>query len=94
MVAHSLGWSGTAPWLRLDAEATALDGSQALFLYVLMVSAGQAGASEEQARLAGEAFWALDGVAPSPTLPIFGGASFDPADWRGMLAALLAKRND
>jgi NitT/TauT family transport system ATP-binding protein len=91
MVAGSLGWSGTAPWLRLDAEATALDGAQALFLYALMVAAGQTGVSEEQAALAREAFWALDGLAQSPSLPIFGGATFDPADWRGLLAALSGK---
>jgi NitT/TauT family transport system ATP-binding protein len=95
MVARSLGWSGNAaPWLRLDAEATSLDGAQALFLYVLMATAGQTAASREQAALAREAFWPLGGPAAAPSLPIFAAAPFDPAHWREMLAALTATKID
>ncbi len=92
MVARSLGEDGkAAPWLRLDADATALSGDQALFLYMLMVAAGQTAASEAQAALARQAFWPLDGAPPAPALPLFGAAPFDPAHWREPLAVLTGK---
>lgn len=77
MVADSLD----AGWLRLDAAATALAGSQALWLYVLMVAAGQATADEGQASRARDAFWPLDGAPPRPSAPLFGIDSFDPKHW-------------
>ncbi|WP_294538333.1 CmpA/NrtA family ABC transporter substrate-binding protein [uncultured Rhodoblastus sp.] len=95
MVSRALGWSGQgASWLRLDAEATALDGSQALFVYALMAAAGQTGASREQAALAREAFWSPGGMAPTPSLPILAAAPFDPGHWRETLAALNARPSD
>ncbi len=84
MVAASLDQN----WLRLDAEATALAGSQALWLYVLMVAAGQASADDAQAALAQTAFWPLDGAPPPPSAPGFKIAAFDPRHWREALAAL------
>jgi two-component system, oxyanion-binding sensor len=95
MVARSLGWGEkSTPWLRLDADATALSGDQALFLYTLMVAAGQTAASEAQAALAEQAFWPLDGAPPAPSLPIFGAAPFAPAHWRETLAVLSGKKAD
>jgi NitT/TauT family transport system ATP-binding protein len=84
MVAASLDQN----WLRLDVEATALAGSQALWLYVLMVAAGQASADDAQAALAQQAFWPLDGAPPPPSAPGFRIAAFDPRHWREALAAL------
>lgn len=92
MVAASLGHDGEmAPWLRLDAAATALSGAQALWLYVLIVAAGQAEASEAQAEQAQRAFWPLDGAPPPPSVTAFGWAEFDPARWRAVLADLGGK---
>ena len=92
MVVSSLGWGGkTAPWLRLDSEATALSGDQALFVYMLMAAAGQTIASEDQAALARQAFWPLDGAPPPPAIAAFR-APFDPAHWRESLAALTGKK--
>jgi two-component system, oxyanion-binding sensor len=89
MVAASLDQN----WLRLDAEATALAGSQALWLYVLMVAAGQASADDAQAALAQQAFWPLDGAPPPPSAPGFNIAAFDPGNWREALAALMLNEN-
>ncbi len=95
MVARSLGEDGrSAPWLRLDSEATALSGDQALFLYMLMVAAGHAVASEQQAECARQAFWPLDGAPPTPSLPLFGDATFDPEHWREMFDVLTVPRDD
>jgi NitT/TauT family transport system ATP-binding protein len=77
-----------AGWLRLDAAATALAGSQALWLYVLMVSAGQTTADEGRASVARNAFWPLDGAPPQPSAAIFGVEVFDPKHWREALAAV------
>ena len=89
MVAASLDQN----WLRLDAEATALAGSQALWLYVLMVAAGQASADDAQAALAQQAFWPLDGAPPPPSAPGFNIAAFNPKHWREALVALKVNEN-
>jgi len=86
MVAASLGHDGSAPWLRLDAQATALSGAQALWLFVLMVAAGQVEASDANAEAAGKAFWPLDGAPVAPSINLHGGTAFDPAKWRESLA--------
>jgi hypothetical protein len=82
MVAAVLGRNGSAPWLRLDADATALSGAQALWLYALIVACGQAEPSDAQAALAQKAFWPLDGAPPLPSAPAFFDGPFDPAHWR------------
>ena len=89
MVAASLDQN----WLRLDAEATALAGSQALWLYVLMAASGQASADDAQAALAQQAFWPLDGAPPPPSAPGFKISAFDPKHWREALAALTMNEN-
>lgn len=95
MVARSLGWGEkSAPWLRLDSEATALSGDQALFLYVLMVAAAQTAASDAQAALAQQAFWPLDGAPTAPFLPLFGAGPFEPAHWRETLAMVAGNAAD
>jgi hypothetical protein len=85
MVAASLGHDGSEPWLRLDAQATALSGAQALWLFVLMVAAGQVEASDAHAEAARKAFWPLDGAPVAPSVTLHGGAAFDPAKWRESL---------
>jgi NitT/TauT family transport system ATP-binding protein len=84
MVAASLD----ARWLRLDAAATALAGPQAIWLYVLMVAAGQAAPEDTQAAHANEAFWPLDGAPARPSASIFGIEAFESKHWREALAAL------
>ena len=91
MIAAALGKDGNAaPWLRLDAEATALAAAQALWLYVLIAANGQAMASQQQAELAGQAFWPQDGAPPAPSAPAFFDGPFDRTHWRDALAALTA----
>ena len=88
MIASSLEGDGrSAPWLRLDSEATALSCAQALFVYMLMAAAGQVVASEDQAELARQAFWPLDGAPPAPTIAALR-RPFEPAHWRETLDAL------
>jgi two-component system, oxyanion-binding sensor len=80
-------------WLRLDGETTALAAPQALWLYVLMVAAGQAPADDALAVRARQAFWPLDGSPPLPSAPCFGIASFATENWRDALAALTMAKN-
>jgi NitT/TauT family transport system ATP-binding protein len=84
MVAEEL----SRKWLRLDAGSVALAGSQALWLYVLMASVGQAEADEGLAAAAQKAFWPLDGAPAAPKIRAMQLAPFDPAQWRATLAAL------
>jgi ABC-type nitrate/sulfonate/bicarbonate transport system substrate-binding protein len=92
MVAAVLGRDGrSAPWLRLDAEATALSPAQALWVFALIAACGLADASGAQAELAQKAFWPLDGVAPPPKAPAFFDGPFDPARWREALAGLMRR---
>ncbi|MCI4678970.1 ABC transporter substrate-binding protein [Rhodoblastus acidophilus] len=89
MVATVLGRDGrSAPWLRLDADSTALSGMQALWLYVLIAANRQSPVSEEFAGRAREAFWPQDGAPPAPSAPAFFDGPFAEADWRDVLAAL------
>ena len=89
MVAAVLGKDGfSRPWLRLDAESTALSPLQALWLYVLIVASGQTEASDAQAALAQKAFWAQDGASARPSAPAFFDGPFDPGAWRHVLSAL------
>jgi NitT/TauT family transport system ATP-binding protein len=68
MIAAALGEDGKSePWLRFDAEATALAASQALWLYVLIAANSQAPASEKLAEQARQSFWPQDGAPPAPS---------------------------
>ncbi|MDI9847293.1 CmpA/NrtA family ABC transporter substrate-binding protein [Rhodoblastus sp. 17X3] len=88
MVVAVLGKNGkSSPWLRLDAESTALSAPQALWLYVLIAACGQTEASDAQAELAQRAFWPQDGASPPPSAPAFFEGPFNPAQWREWLAA-------
>ncbi|WP_374545246.1 CmpA/NrtA family ABC transporter substrate-binding protein [Rhodoblastus sp.] len=92
IVAAALGRDrGGAPWLRLDAESTALSGAQALWAYVLLVTSGQTEASDAQAELAQKAFWPLDGASARPKAPAFFDGPFEPTHWRETLARLVAR---
>jgi NitT/TauT family transport system ATP-binding protein len=87
MVAASLGFDEKSePWLRLDAQATALSGAQALWLFVLMVGAGQVESTDLLADAAAKAFWPLDGAPAATSVTLHGGAKFDPVNWRASLA--------
>ena len=100
IIAEYLGSGATADmiaaslarkWLRLDVDATALAGPQALWLYVLMAAAGQTKADDGLAALAQQAFWPLDGAPAAPVAPAFNLGAFDPAHWREALATLTAQ---
>ncbi len=72
MVAASLGKDGNpGPGCASTPKSTALAGSQALWLYVLIAASGQAAASDAQAALAQKAFWPQDGAPPPPSAPAF-----------------------
>jgi len=93
MISAVLGRDGHgAPWLRLDAGATALAASQALWIYVLMAACGQTAPSDAQAELARTAFWPQDGAPPLPSAPAFFEGPFEPSRWREALAALEVAR--
>ncbi|WP_298351652.1 CmpA/NrtA family ABC transporter substrate-binding protein [Rhodoblastus sp.] len=92
MVAATLGRDGRSrPWLRLDAEATALDGRQAAWLYVLIAAHGQAAVSDEFFARARDAFL-RQGEAPAPSAPAFFDGPFEEKNWREILAALSTPR--
>jgi two-component system, oxyanion-binding sensor len=89
MVAAVLGRDGGSPWLRLDAEATALSPAQAIWVFTLIAACGLAEPTDAQAELAQTAFWPLDGVAPPPKAPAFFDGPFEPSRWREALAGLM-----
>ncbi len=92
MVAATLGKDGeSAPWLRLDAAATALGGIQALWLYVLIAAHGQAAVSEQFSVRARDAFLGHD-EALAPKAPAFFDGPFEEKTWRAILAALSSAR--
>ncbi len=102
MVAATLGKNGeSAPWLRLDAESTALGGRQAVWLYVLIAAHGQAAISDEICARAHDAFLRQDNApqdnaphddAPAPMAPGFFDGPFEERNWRDVLAALSPPR--
>jgi NitT/TauT family transport system ATP-binding protein len=91
MIAAVLGLDGEGvPWLRLDADATALSAPQALWIYALMAACGQTEPSDAQVALAQSAYWPQDGAPPLPSAPAFFEGQFDPAHWRAALTALIS----
>ena len=97
VVAATLGKDGqSAPWLRLDAESTALDGRQAVWLYVLIAAHGQAAVSDEICARARDAFLRQDNAphddAPAPKAPGFFDGPFEERNWRDVLAAFSTPR--
>jgi two-component system, oxyanion-binding sensor len=93
MIAAALGNEGQSmPWLRLDSASTALDGMQALWLYVLIAAHGQAAVSDEFSARARDAFWPHDGAPAAPSAPAFFAGPFEERNWRDIVAALSTPR--